>query len=175
MDADVSACACDNSRAESGQIIRVPDNISDAALPPQATVLRRFGAMLYDALVVAALLFVVTALLLPLTGGEAILSESYGVLVGYAYQALLIGIVVVFFGWFWTRRGQTLGMQAWRLMVTREDGSRLTWSDVIKRLSAALVSLAPLGLGYFWIWIDRDRLTWHDRWTHTRVIVLPKQ
>jgi len=149
---------------------------SDATAPPlQAGVLRRFGAMLYDGLVVIALLFVVTAMLLPLTGGEAISSERHGVLVEYGYRAMLIAIVVIFFGWFWTRRGQTLGMQAWRLMVTREDGLRLTWSDVFKRLSAALISLAPLALGYFWVWIDRDRLAWHDRWSRTRIIVLPKR
>ena len=29
--------------------------------------------------------------------------------------------------------------------------------------------------GYCWIWIDRDRLAWPDRWTHTRVVVLPKK
>ena len=39
----------------------------------------------------------------------------------------------------------------------------------------ACVSLAALGLGYFWIWIDRERLAWHDRWSGTRVVVLPKK
>jgi uncharacterized RDD family membrane protein YckC len=37
------------------------------------------------------------------------------------------------------------------------------------------VSLAALGLGYFWIWIDRERLAWHDRWSGTRVVVVPKR
>lgn len=133
------------------------------------------GALLYDTLVVIALMMVVTAVLLPLTGGEAITAERYGAPIELAYQVTLVGLFVGFFGWFWTRRGQTLGMQAWRLRVLREDGTLLTWLDVVKRLAAALVSLAPLGLGYFWIWLDRDKLTWHDRWTHTRVIVLPKK
>lgn len=135
---------------------------------------RRLGAMLYDALLVIALLMVVTALLMTLTGGEAITAEHVGAF-EYAYQALLVAMIVGFFGWFWTRRGQTLGMQAWRLKVIREDGSLLSWADTVKRLGAALVSWAALGLGYFWIWIDRDGLAWHDRWTRTRVIVLPKR
>ena len=131
--------------------------------------------MLYDGLVVIALMIVITALLLPLTGGEAITADRYGAPIEFAYRAALIGLIIGFFGWFWTRRGQTLGMQAWRLRVVREDGSLLTWFDTLKRLAAALISLAPFGLGYFWVWLDRDKLAWHDRWTHTRVVVLPKQ
>ena len=86
----------------------------------------------------------------------------------------MLAIVILFFGLFWTRRGQTLGMTAWRLRVEREDGSLLNWADVIKRLAAATVSLVLAFAGYWWIWIDRDKLAWHDRWTRTRVVVLPK-
>jgi uncharacterized RDD family membrane protein YckC len=139
-----------------------------------AGVLRRFGAMLYDLLLVLALLFIVTALFLPFTGGEAITPGQSGV-VERIYQAALLLTFLLFFGVFWTRRGQTVGMLAWRLRVERSDGALLTWSDALLRLAGACVSLAALGLGYFWIWIDRDRLAWHDRWTGTRVVVLPKR
>ncbi|HEY0681748.1 MAG TPA: RDD family protein [Steroidobacter sp.] len=141
---------------------------------PSAGVLRRLGAMFYDLLAILALMMVITAALLPLTGGEAITSERYGAW-EYAYRGLLLGIVVAFFGLFWTRRGQTLGMLAWRLRVEREDGSLLNWGDVFKRLAAATVSLTLAFAGYLWIWIDRDRLAWPDRWTRTRVVVLPKK
>jgi uncharacterized RDD family membrane protein YckC len=147
--------------------------MSEASIQ-QAGVLRRFGAMFYDLLLVVALLMVVTALLMTMTGGEAITSERYGA-IEYAYRGLLVAVIVGFFGLFWTQRGQTLGMMAWRLKVVREDGTLLSWTDTVKRLGAALVSWAALGLGYFWIWIDRDRLAWHDRWTRTRVVVLPKR
>jgi len=140
---------------------------------PSAGVLRRLGAMFYDLLLVIAVMMVVTAVLLPLTGGDAITSERFGAW-EYAYRLLLLAVVVVFFGVFWTRRGQTLGMTAWRLRLQREDGSLLSWLDVFKRLAAATVSLCLAGLGYWWIWVDRDRLAWPDRWTKTRVVVLPK-
>lgn len=132
------------------------------------------GAMLYDLLLVAAVLMVVTALLLSFRGGEAITPDD-SELLEYFYRALLLAVIVGFFGLFWTRRGQTLGMMAWRLKLVRADGSPLTWIDTLKRLAAALVSWSAFGFGYFWIWIDRDRLAWHDRWTRTRVIVLPKR
>ena len=130
---------------------------------------RRLGAMFYDALLILALWMVVTALLLTLTGGEAITSGRVGAL-EYIYRAVLIGIFVAFFGLFWTRRGQTLGMAAWKIYVEREDGLPLTWADVLKRLAGACVSLGALGLGYFWMYIDPDRRTWHDRWTKTAVV-----
>lgn len=158
---------------------------------PSAGVLRRLGAMLYDLFLLMAVMMVVTSVLLPLTGGEAITSERYGAW-EYAYQALLVAIVVGFFGLFWTRRGQTLGMLAWRLRIQREDGGPLRWSDVLKRLAVAggllwpaiilatsmpavaLATLLPALSGYAWIWIDRDGLAWWDRWTRTHVVVLPK-
>jgi uncharacterized RDD family membrane protein YckC len=139
-----------------------------------AGVLRRFGAMLYDLLLVIALFFVVTALFLPFTGGEAITPDR-SVAVERIYQSALLLVVVLFFCVFWTWRGQTVGMVAWRLRVERSDGTLLTWRDALLRLGGACVSLAALGLGYFWIWIDRDRLAWHDRWSGTRVIVTPKR
>lgn len=141
---------------------------------PSAGVLRRLGAMLYDFILLFALAAVATAVLLPLTGGEAVTSDRFGAW-EYAYQALLVLIVIVFHGAFWTRGGQTLGMLAWRLRIEREDGSRLRWGDVLKRLAAATVSLTLALAGYLWIWIDRDGLAWPDRWTRTRVVVLPKK
>jgi uncharacterized RDD family membrane protein YckC len=139
-----------------------------------AGVLRRFGAMLYDTLLLAlAVLPITTAIFLAFTH-EAITPSGSGV-VERIYQAALLLMIVLFFGVFWTWSGQTVGMLAWRLRVERNDGTLLTWRDALLRLAGACVSLAALGLGYFWIWIDRDRLAWHDRWSGTRVVVLPKK
>jgi uncharacterized RDD family membrane protein YckC len=130
--------------------------------------------MFYDLLIVIALLMVVTAAFLPLSGGEALSVERVGAL-EYVYRLVLLATIVLFFGLFWTRRGQTLGMAAWRLRIERDDGGRITWTQVLQRLAGALVSLGALGLGYFWIWIDRDRRAWHDRWSRSRVVLEKKR
>ena len=139
-----------------------------------AGLLRRLGALLYDSLLLLALFMVATALMLPLSGGEAITPAGHPLL-EFAYRAVLLALLVGFYGFFWTRRGQTLGMASWRLRVEREDGALLTWPDTLRRLAAAAVSIAPAGLGFLWMLVDPRRRTWHDRWTHTRVVVLPKR
>jgi len=129
--------------------------------------------MLYDGLLLLAVLMVATALFLPLTGGEALDPERNPVL-EFVYRSVLLVLIVGFFGLFWTRRGQTLGMASWRLRVEREDGTLLGWGDTLRRLAWALVSLLPLGLGFLWVLFDPERRAWHDRLSRTRVVVLPK-
>lgn len=142
---------------------------------PTAGLLRRLGAMVYDLLLVLAVLMVATVLFLPFTGGEAVTREVAGPVLFYLYRLFMAALVVGFFGVFWTRRGQTLGMAAWRLKLERDDGRKLTWADALKRLAGACLSWLPVGLGFLWMVVDRNRLAWHDRLTHTRVVVEPKR
>jgi uncharacterized RDD family membrane protein YckC len=139
-----------------------------------AGVLRRFGARLYDTLLLALAGLPRTTAIFRLFTREAITPGRSGV-GERIYQAALLLVIVLFFSVFWTWSGQTVGMLAWRLRVERSDGALLTWRDALLRLAGACVSLAPVGLGYFWILIDRDGLAWHDRWSGTRVVVLPKR
>lgn len=142
-------------------------------LHPVAGVGRRFAAMIYDALLLIALFAVTTALFLPLTRGEYI--ESGGPMLTNLYRVALVLVWIGFYGVFWIRSGQTLGMVAWRLKLVSERGERVHWREVLLRLAAGIPSLLLAGLGFFWVWIDRDRLAWHDRISHTRPILLPKR
>ena len=137
-----------------------------------AGLLRRLGALFYDSLLLAALLMVVTAALLPLTGGEAI-DAARNPLLEWVYRALLLVTVALYYGLPWTRRGQTLGMVAWRLRLERADGSLPRWPEVPKRLAAATLSLLPAGLGWWWMLVDPERLAWHDRLSGTRIVLTP--
>ena len=141
---------------------------------PNAGLLRRLGAMLYDALLIVALWMIATALFLPWTRGEAITPAASGAL-EYLYRVALLAVLVAFFGLFWTRKGQTLGMAAWRLQVVRFDGAFISWHDVVLRIAGAFVSASVFALGYLWILISRDNLAWHDRWTRTKVVVTPRK
>ena len=149
--------------------------MADESGPPRlanAGLLRRLGAMFYDALLLLAVLMVATAVFLPLTGGEAISFDSHPV-VALVYRLVLLAIVTLFFGFAWTRSGQTLGMTTWKLRVECADGGKLNWNKALLRLACALLSLAPAGLGFLWIVFDRENLAWHDRLSGTRVTRLP--
>ncbi len=74
----------------------------------------------------------------------------------------------------WRRGGQTLGMRPWRLKVVAADGGPALLSALWLRYAVAILSTLAAGLGFWWAWVDRERLTWHDRLNRTRMIRLPK-
>jgi uncharacterized RDD family membrane protein YckC len=148
--------------------------VSTAARGTPAGLPRRLAALLYDALLLLALWMIATACFLPFTDGEAVTWQRFPLLTA-SHRLLLLGLTVGFYGLFWTRQGHTLGMASWRLRVERLDGDLLTWSDSVRRLAAALLSWAALGAGWLWCLVDRERRTWHDVLSHTRIVVYPKR
>jgi len=130
---------------------------------------RRLGAMAYDFLLLFALLLLMSFPYAFITGGH-----RPGPVLHSLYQAYLLAISFLYYAWFWSHGGQTLGMRTWRIKLVRADGGPVSWGIAFKRFVFALVSLLCLGLGFFWILYDRDKLAWHDRWSGTRVIRLVK-
>lgn len=74
----------------------------------------------------------------------------------------------------WRRGGQTLGMRPWRLVVIGTDGRVPSWRALCLRYAVGTVSLLAAGGGFWWAWIDRDRLVWHDRASGTRMLRKPR-
>jgi uncharacterized RDD family membrane protein YckC len=130
--------------------------------------------MLYDSLLLLALCMVATFAFLPFTGGEALTSATHPLL-ERVYQLVLVAITTGYFGLFWTRRGQTIGMKSWRLQLRRLDEGPPTWRDASLRLAAAVLSWLPAGLGFLWSALDAQGRAWHDRLSGTRLVLLPKQ
>jgi uncharacterized RDD family membrane protein YckC len=85
-----------------------------------------------------------------------------------------LAISFFFYGGFWVRGGQTLGLRSWRLRLVRLDGGPITLVHAFKRFVGAILSWLCLGLGFLWVIFDRDKLAWHDRLSGTRLICLPK-
>lgn len=130
--------------------------------------LRRLCAMLYDSLLLCAVLYFATAILLPFTGGEAIAPQTPW------YTLYLVVVSFLYFGGFWTRGGQTLGMRAWRMRLAAQAGGAVSWHQALARFLGAIVSWASLGLGFAWAMFDPKGMTWHDRWSKSVLVNQPK-
>ncbi len=132
--------------------------------PMPAGLGRRFAAIGYDSLLLVAVWFVGTAVLLPFSGGEAIRSGDVW------YTAYLVTLSFGYFGWFWTHGGQTLGMRSWRLRLVGAGQDGASWRQALVRFVSACFSWLAFGAGFVWLLVDPDRLTWHDRASRTRIV-----
>lgn len=145
-----------------------PDNdlIEVKATNARTTMLmRRLMAMVYDAFLMIAIMFAISAVAVAVNRGQA---------VSHPFDYLIWAIVPpCFYGWFWTHGGQTLGMSAWKLKLHAIDGGSITLKAVLHRLLWAVITLIPFGVGFIWLLFDRDKRTLYGRLSSTRIDRLP--
>ena len=128
---------------------------------PPASLFKQLAAMLYDSLLIFAVLFFAGAIALIFNQGEAIESNPI-------FSLYLLFTLFSFYAWFWHKSGQTLGMRVWKIRIISEDGSNPGWGTSYLRLCCALLSILCFGLGYLWRLFKP--YTWHDRLSRTRII-----
>ena len=124
--------------------------------------------MVYEALLLTAILFVATWVFLYI--GQALEAA----LARHLLQAWLLILTGAYFAYCWTHGGQTLPMKTWRIRLVTQAGGAVPARVAIKRYLFALISLAAGGLGFVWALVDRDRQFLHDRLAGTRLIMRPK-
>ncbi|MFT3761051.1 MAG: RDD family protein [Pseudoxanthomonas sp.] len=146
---------------------------ADAPQKPRALIGWRLLALVYDLLPSLALWFAASALF---TAGYTFLGHHAARENIAPYSALQWSLWLacwlatgVYATASWRRGGQTLGMRPWRLAVVAADGGRPTWHALWLRYAIGTLSLLAGGLGFWWAWLDRDGLTWHDRFSGTRL------
>lgn len=154
---------------------------SDTPAPsdkPPAFVWRRLLSLLYDLLPMVALWFLLSAVF---TAGYTFLGhhDPHENIPPFSSLQWLLWIACwVATGLYattsWRRGGQTLGMRPWRIRVVAAGGGVPARGALWLRYAVGVVSLLAAGLGFWWAWIDRDRLAWHDRASGTRVVRVPK-
>ena len=135
---------------------------------PSCSLGRRFAAIFYDSLLLFAVIFMAAWILLIAFGEEV--AASRNPLIYFYY----ISVSVLFFGWFWTHGGQTLGMKVWRVKLVTELGEAISWSQVAIRFGVALISWGCVGAGFVWALFDDKNRGWHDIASKSRLVVLPK-
>lgn len=153
-----------NSAAQRARTAEGPTG--EATQPRQTLVGWRLLSLLYDLFPALGLWFAVGVLAVLLNGGEAVRADTPA---GWLETIALWLVTGAYATISWRRGGQTLGMRPWRLRVQSADGAQPSWRSVVIRYSIGTMSLLLAGLGFWWALIDRDRLTWHDRASATRM------
>ncbi|WP_047281076.1 RDD family protein [Pseudomonas lundensis] len=148
---------------------------------PAAGLGRRLAAMFYDFLLCTALMIVTTflyKLIMMAFIGEAkmrALSEAGALDGDPLLSTLLFFVLFGFFAKFWTHSGQTLGMQVWGVRVQNADGTAISLWQTLLRFIVSIGSWLCFGLGFFWSLIDKQKRTWHDMYSNTQLVRIPKQ
>ncbi len=137
------------------------------ASTPRALIGWRLLALFYDLWPAAALWMSVAAVFLLANGNQPLAAFSAGQIALWSVCWLVTGAYAIMS---WHRGGKTLGMRPWKLRLAGADGLRPSLRALSKRYAVGTVSLLLGGLGFWWAWLDRDRLTWHDRISGTRLV-----
>lgn len=130
-------------------------------LYPKASAIRRFAAMVYDFCLIIAIWILTTIVIVANVDDEAAIDYRL------AFQALLLFELFLFYGYFWTLKGQTLGMQVWKIQTETFEGETLNWQQSGLRFLIACLTPA---FGFLWMLVDKDRLTLFDRYSKTHVV-----
>ncbi|HQU48678.1 MAG TPA: RDD family protein [Casimicrobiaceae bacterium] len=156
---------------------------------PEAGLGRRMGAVVYETLVVAAIVLVAGFALAPVVSPSAGPSGPLVLPTGPGRAAGLAGLVSVlglYFGWFWTGGRCTLPMKTWHLALVDRRGEPLRAGRALARYAAAwlgpVASVAlvagtqsragwlALAFPYAWAFVDPARCFLHDRVAGTRLV-----
>ncbi|QXI29742.1 RDD family protein [Pseudomonas vanderleydeniana] len=148
---------------------------------PAAGLGRRLAAMFYDALLCTALLMVTGFIY---KGAQAaiigeprlrVLQDSGALDGDPLFSTVMLFMLFGFFAKFWTYKGQTLGMQVWGIRVQNADGSAITLWQALLRFLIAIPSMLFAGLGFLWVLLDKQKRSWHDIYSDSQLVRIPKR
>lgn len=127
------------------------------------SIFRHLMIILYDSLLLMSVLFFAGLIALALNDGQAIGQGNPFFLI------YLVGVSFIFYGWFWTHGGQTLGMRSWKVRLITSDGTEVTWQRAFIRCAITLISWLPFGIGFWWQYLAKGRLSFADRLSGTQL------
>ncbi|MBB5202495.1 RDD family protein [Glaciimonas immobilis] len=158
--------------------------VPTSALTPSLK--RRFGSMLYEAMLLFGILFIAGLIF------STLLQQRNAMYLRHAQQVWLFVVMTAYFVWCWSHGGQTLAMKTWRLRLINKDGSAIRTKNAVVRYLLAWFWFLP-GLALAWalgaqawmlaiipalnviLWaltayLDPERQFLHDRLAGTKLV-----
>jgi uncharacterized RDD family membrane protein YckC len=130
-----------------------------------ARLIPRLLSMVYEAVLLIAILFVASYLFL------SIARDAQSGALRIAHQLYLFTVCGIYFVFCWVRGGQTLPMKTWRLKLVCRDGKDLNpWKAAARYLAAVPGTLT--GLSLLWAFFDPEQQFLHDRLAGTRIVTI---
>ena len=126
---------------------------------------RRLASILYDFLLVVAVLIIMS---IPFFSFD--LQENN--LLKITIQIYYYLITQYFFVWFWVHNQGTLGMKTWKIKIICYNNNRLSYKQAIIRFNVAIFSLLFFGLGFLISFFRKDKKCFHDIISKTALIKL---
>jgi len=160
---------------------------TSAPSPSSPSRLRRFACMMYEGVLLFAVVFLASYLFDTLTQSRHALTLRHG------RQAVLFVAIGVYFVLCWRLGGQTLAMKTWHIQLAGVDGARpgvlrliaryaLSWLLPLAGAGVIAVTAELMGwpsvytlivvtpfLNFVWTWLDADAVFLHDRLLGTRL------
>ena len=131
-----------------------------------ASFLRRILALFYDTLLLTGIILGYL-LIVTLMFGDTFESISEKIFLQFSY--LILG--VIFFTYFWkVNKGQTLGMQVWKIRIIGDENKELSTKNLIYRSLLGLVFNLAFGSNYLFIFFNKDRKSINDLLSKTKTI-----
>lgn len=125
---------------------------------------RILAVMFYDILILLSILMLALFIAVLVNDKQAI---EQGNLFFIAY---LFAVSWLFYCWFWTHGGQTIGMRAWKVYLRSDKQAHVNWRQASLRFFIAFISWLPLGLGFWWQYLAVDKQSWPDKISNTHLI-----
>jgi len=126
---------------------------------------RRLASILYDFLLVVAVLIIMS---IPFFSFD--LQENN--LLKVTIQIYYYLITQYFFVWFWVHNQGTLGMKTWKIKIICDNNNRLSYKQAIIRFNVAIISLLFFGLGFIISLFRKDKKCFHDIISKTALVKL---
>ena len=142
----------------------------------KAGFLGRFVAWLLDGFFMGILALFTALILGGLAGLTASTESSFLSFISAGLFALLVIVLLLFqfiyFGYFWSKNGKSLGMRLLSMKVVRQNaGEELSFVRAgLRGTLGYWLSGLIFSLGYLWALVDQDRETWHDKIFDTWVV-----
>jgi len=116
---------------------------------------RRIASIIYDALLVLAILIVMSIPFFSFNVEENNLLKI-------TMQVYFYFIIQYFFVWFWVNNEGTLGMKTWKIKISCDNGEKISYKKAIIRFNIAIPSILFFGFGFLISLFRKDRKCLHD-------------